>query len=90
MTIRSDYVKSPASTKDFGMDWSRWLSEGDSIQGVVWNIPSPLTRVSEHINGSITSVFISDGVLGRDYELECTVTTAQGRIKDETMLISVE
>lgn len=96
MTTRSGFVQTIQGLsidKDveaqlvYTFDWSQWLPTGDSIDTVNYTIqtrsndPDPLVRVSQGVSGGTqTYVELSDGQLGKAYNVTAAVTTANGLI----------
>jgi hypothetical protein len=70
----------------YTFDWSEWLPPNDSISTVSYTVtarandPDPLIKVSEGVQGSSTFVELSDGQLGKTYQVTCLITTANGLI----------
>lgn len=83
--------KKRTQDSDFwGVDWSsNWLGSAP-ISSVVWSIPSEsgLTTSDQHTNGNITSIKLSDGVVG-DWLIDITITS-DSRIRKETFILRVE
>lgn len=86
---RENMTKDPNARLDFKIDWSAWLSSGDSITSSQWFIPDDLADDTPSISGAITTVWLSGGVDGRTYQVTNRVTTAQGRVDDRTIRIAV-
>jgi len=70
----------------YTFDWSQWLPAGDTLATVEYDVntrvndPDPLVKVSEGISGSSTFVELSDGQLGKNYNVSCLITTTNGLI----------
>ena|SRR6476469_1167359 len=79
-------IKDPNASKDYTIDYSKWLIDGDVITGVVWNVPAPLVSENEGISGGNTKVFVqlSGGEYGGSYPITAHITTAEGRSDDFT------
>ena len=86
------FVKDPEATLDYSVDWGPWL-DGDLISTSNWTIDSPLTIISasDSVNDTdtITTVYVSGGVAGEEYELKNTITTDGGRTDERTLKIRV-
>ena len=67
--------KYPSSELDYGLDWSRWLQSNESISSSDWEIPDGLTKLSEGVTSTKTSVWISGGVVDEQYELVNSIET---------------
>lgn len=66
---------------------------GEVINAHVWTVPAGLTKVSEAISsdGKVSTVFLSGGTAGTDYEVVCQITTdnATPRIDERTLKVQV-
>lgn len=88
MTVLS--TKDPDEVLDYSIDWSSWLNTGDSVSSAVWVVEAGLTKDSDSINGSITSVIVSGGTSGQDYKATCTMTTTNGLVGERCLTIPVK
>lgn len=82
-------VKDPDATLDYGLDWSAWLEEGETITDSEWIVPGGLTLVSESFDGTTTTVWLSGGTLGQSYAVVNRVT-AGARIDDRTLRLTIK
>jgi len=71
------YIKEPGAEirKDYDVDWSRWLNEGDYLTGVTWTVPTGLTNDGESLGNTVAKIFLSGGVDQTDYTVLCQITT---------------
>lgn len=83
-------AKDPDSIIDYGIDWSNWLTDGETIVTSSWPDLGDLVSVSESNTATATAIFISGGVLGATYTLTNRITTNQGRTEDRSMYISCQ
>lgn len=92
------FLKDPDATLDYLVNFGRWLPTGDTISTRTVTVTTGITKVSDAIvsgtdaNGtSVASaavqVWLSGGTLGAEYAVTCHVTTAAGRINDETFTV---
>lgn len=92
MPTLNRFFKQPDETLDYLFDFSQWVPAGDSIStaSVASSDPS-LTLGAMTIENSGTWVrqFISAGNDGGTYQVTCTITTLQGRIKECDVLLQV-
>ena len=79
--------KDPDSIIDYGVDWSTWLADGETITASVWIVPTGLTSVGESNTTIATSIFLSGGTIGETYTLTNRITTTAARTEDRSMLI---
>lgn len=82
-------TKDPQAVLDYTIDWSAWLN-GDTIVGSVWTVETGITKTTDSFTSTVTTVWLSGGTVGKDYEITNRVTTATGRIDDRTFIIHVE
>ncbi len=87
------YLKDPASSVDYSVDWSEWLSASESIASTTWSIdPSSASAPSlgvETTSDTTRSVFVSGGTLGERYRLNCRIQTDGGRTADRSLIIRI-
>ncbi len=71
------WVKDPAAVLDVGFDWSGWLTtaQAPSLDASVWSADAGLTLSGPQELDGVTSVLVSGGVAGQDYEVSNTVTS---------------
>lgn len=81
------YVKDPQSIKDYLIDWTPWLSAGDTITGSTWTAPAGITIGTTSSTTMTTTVWLSGGVVGTEYLVLNHISTAQGRQEDQTIII---
>lgn len=81
-------IKDPDAVKDYGVNWLAWLGS-DTIATSVWSVPAGITEVSESETTTASTIWLSGGSAGEDYELVNRITTAGGRTEDRTIVIPV-
>jgi len=60
---------------------SNWLQSGETISSYVLTVPTGVTIPADSLTDANTSVTIwVDGDTAGTYEVECTITTSDGRI----------
>lgn len=72
-------LKDPDETRTYTFDWTAHLADpADTIATATITVPDGLTKVSDGIvsGNKKASVTVSGGVLGEDYPVVCTITTA--------------
>jgi len=85
---RIDYEKDPQETIDLSFAWAPKL-DGDTIVTSTFTLPDGLTEESTAIDGSITTIFVSGGTIGRIYRIVNTLTTSGGRTYERTIYVRV-
>lgn len=99
--ILEKYVKQPAETLDYDIDFSEFLSDGDAIVTTgTPPVPSPLSVSVTPSGLTIGSTFVisdnvvkqwlSGGVDGVRYKVTLTVTTNAGRVKQVEFVVKVK
>ena len=85
------FTKDEQEVLDFKIDWSKWLSSGDTISSSTWTVPSGITKDSDSISDDNTStvIWLSGGTDGTDYALLNHIVTADGREPERTITIGV-
>ena len=87
MTVAT-YEKDPDATLDYSIQWSSWLTSGDTIADAEWVIPAGLTEAAaSSVTSTTATCWLSGGTVGERYVVTCRVTTAGGRIDDRSILI---
>jgi hypothetical protein len=82
--------KDPDAFLDYGIDWTDWLEDGDTIAASTWVVSAGVTSSSPSFTDTTTTVWIAGGTVGETYALTNRVTTAAGRIDDRTLTIRVK
>ena len=87
------YAKDPASTVDYSIDWTAWLTGGEAITSAQWAIepagegaPTLSTPVDA---GTRQGIHVSGGVRGHRYRLTCTAQTDAGRTGERSLTLYV-
>lgn len=85
----ASWDKDPDAVLDYGLDWSDWLANSETITGSTWTPSAGITVESNSSTGSATTVWLSGGVAGLPYTVVNHITTNQGRQDDRTITIRV-
>lgn len=88
---RHKVPKDPHATVDYQIDWSDWLSDGESIVSAVWTATGA-TAVSEILTPTTATVWVYGGTVGVNATLHCRITTDSSpiaRIDDRTILLTI-
>lgn len=85
-------IKDPQAELDYAIDWSDWLSDGDTIDSSTWSVSGQdsalLIDATTNTTTSAT-VWLSGGTVGKSYSVANRVVTSQGRTDDRTIKIVV-
>lgn len=86
------FVKSPDEIKRYSVEYVDWLDAGEFIQACnVTVTPSgPIVDV-QGVTASDTdlSFFVTGGTAGTSYRLKTRVTTTNGQVKEDIILLEV-
>lgn len=82
--------KDPDELLDYTLDWSGRLAGDDTIATSVWTVPSGITNEDEEKTGTSTTLWLSGGTEGQSYSFLNRVTTAGGRIMDQTVTLKLK
>ena len=75
--------KDPHANKDYGFDWTQWMSSGDTISSSVFSA-STLAITSSSITSHQTVCFIGSGTAGTAHKVSNRIVTLQGRTDERS------
>jgi len=86
------FVKDPDAVLDYKLDWNDsskgpWLATGETISTSTWTVPTGITKDTETNSTTTSTVWLSGGTAGTDYDITCRITTDGGRTEDRTIRI---
>lgn len=81
-------TKDPNDVDSFGINWATRL-DGDLISSSDWIVPTGVTEDSASNTTTTTTIWLSGGTDGDDYELTNRITTTGGRTLDQTVKLRV-
>lgn len=86
------FTKQPADQLDYDLDFSDWMTDGDTITGAVAvsSVPTEMEILSVTVTDQIVKVWAAGGETGSTYQVTTTVTTNEGRIKEIDFKIRVK
>lgn len=84
-------AKDPAAVLDYGMDWTDWLDEGETIVGLaaVSALPAGLVITAVEHADNVVSFRVGGGQLGQTYIITCRINTSIGRIDERSLRLPV-
>ena len=86
-----NFSKQPVEVKDFDIDYSEWLTTGDNVESApVVVATTGLTVNSVFVNNPRIKIWVAGGTDGTQYKLTVTMTTADGRVKQDEFKIKVK
>lgn len=85
-------LKDPDATLDYGVDWSVYLTSGETITASSWIVTptGDLTTSAPSYMDDSTQVSLSGGIAGKIYRVTNRITTSLGRSDDRSFTIRVE
>lgn len=71
----------PEAIKDYSIDWTDNLPNGDSIATSVWSAENGILASAPDADTSIATIWLAPGTVteGKAYRITNKITTAQGR-----------
>ncbi len=95
------FKKDPNAKLDYTFDWSDWMPTGDTITASAFTIEtisgdaSPLISSSSpaesfSASSSTTTLWLEDGTAGNTYVVTNQITTSDGRISENSIVIIIE
>jgi len=84
------FYKDPEAVLDYGVDWSSWLTDSETISSSSWTVPSGITEDSNTSSDTKATIWLSGGTDGESYKLINHIITSAGREEDQTMWIVVK
>ena len=88
MAIRWTEPKDPDEMLDYVIDWTIAL-EGDTIAAATWTVPDGITSGMQSNTETSATIWISGGELDQNYTLLNQITTAGGRVREQTCTLRV-
>ncbi len=86
-----NFTKQPVEVKDYDIDYSEWLTTKDNVQSATVEVaPTGLTIEATYINDPRIKVWVAGGTDGTQYKLTVTMTSADGRVKQDEFKIRVK
>lgn len=65
---------------DFGTEWLAEIIPPDTIGAAICTVDDPsLTLSGQLVSSQAVVIYVSGGIVGRIYTVECQITTAAGR-----------
>lgn len=88
--ILGTMTKQPADRLDYDVEYDKWLPDGDALSLASATVDQPgLTIDSVQVIGTVVKVWLSGGDDGITYKVTVSVTTNDGRVKDDEFKIRV-
>lgn len=94
MAVIGSFVQQPADVLDWDIDVSALVEGGDEISSVATAVTPTTDPVLEatafEIADDTVKVWVSGGVAGTAYKIEVTVTTVNGRVKQDELKCKIK
>lgn len=74
---------------DFTIDWSARVVDDDVIALSEWIVPDGLTKGATTFSERLTTVWLSGGENGNSYDVVNRITTAAGRVMEQTVALPI-
>jgi hypothetical protein len=74
---------------DYDIDFSRWLSDGDSVVSAEGQADKGIELLSVAVFGSVVKVWVAGGTAGQTYTVTITATSAESRVIEQCFKIRV-
>jgi len=81
--------KAPTKPLDYTIDWSSWLSTGDTVTTSTFTLETGLVEDSKANTTTTTTITVSGGVAGTTYSVKNSIVTANALETDRTFYIQV-
>lgn len=89
--ILGNFTKQPIDVLDYDIDYSQWLTTGDNVESIDVTVePSGLTVDNTFVNDPRVKIYLSGGTNGSTYKITVTMTTADGRVKQDEFKLKVK
>jgi hypothetical protein len=83
------FVKDPAATVDYEMDWAAYL-EGSTITSSSWSVsPGGMTITNQSNTPTLTTVWLAGGTVGERYTARNLITTSTGQTDSRGITITI-
>lgn len=96
-------IKDPDDRKDYGVRWAgptltpgaadAWLSSGETISESVWLLPDGIYEdiaLGHDHDDTRAWIFLVSGEAGTNYTITNRITTSDGRMEDQSLIIPVK
>ena len=79
----TQFTKDPSAIKDYGFDWTLWMSSGDTISSSVFSAGTCVVSASA-ISSLTTACYIGGGTAGETHRVTNRIVTSQGRTEEKS------
>lgn len=84
-------LKDPNATLDYYIDWTSWLSSGESIVTSTWTCTNTTITLPSTTNfgTATTTVWVASGIAGEVYNITNRIATSGTRTEERTIQFTV-
>lgn len=86
----ANFIKSPTANLDFAVDWSDWLSDGETIASSTWTSPDGLVIETTSYSDTQSVIWVSDGVINTVYRVINTITTSNTPTRTDQRTVTIK
>lgn len=91
MQLSPSFLQDPSANLDYTIDWSQYLQGTEYIiQTPVINATVGLTVGNITISGGKVVFWVSGGIQGQKYVVDCTIITSLGRTDSRSIVITFQ
>lgn len=83
------YYPGPNDALIYEIDWSNFLSAGETISTSVWSPATGITSASTSNTTTSSFATLSGGTIGQRYRVGCTITTNLGETKEASITLAI-
>ena len=93
--VNGTYIpKDPNARLQYGMDWSEWLVQGDTVSSSTWTVETTgtnaVTVADSTILDNVALITIAGGQEGTVYTVSNRITTGDGYVDARRFRVKVE
>lgn len=85
------FYKDPDAALDYAVDWSTWLSSGETISTyAIASDSSLITIMSCAVSSAVVTAWLSGGTIGQTYTIGVKIVTSSGRTDERSFKVKVK
>lgn len=90
MSLLGTFTKQPVERLDYDIGYADWLTPGDGVASLELVIDKPgLVSPAQNVKSSVVKIWLAGGTHATDYKITATVTTDDGRVKQDEFKLKV-
>lgn len=83
--ILATVEKTPTSELTYTIDWTPWLTGGDTISTADWDVPAGIANLLESNTAYKCSIKLGTATAGQVYNVKNSITTVGGLVDSRTL-----